>query len=90
MYITWQTIITIASVLTSIVIIGRYLVKVHKWYLNQEKQDAIINTMKEEQRIIVSCLLTCLRELKNLGFDNDTVLSSISMIEDRLNAEAHK
>ena len=53
MYVDVNTIITVASVISALVVIFSAIFAVYRWYLKQNKQDAEIEKMKAEQ-----CLLT--------------------------------
>lgn len=84
-----ELIITIASVITAIgVIIGSFTV-IHKWVLRQNKQDDDIKSIKEEQKILTTGVLACLKGLKEQGCDGP-VTEAIKDIESHLNKEAHK
>ena len=45
----WNYIITAASVVTALGVILGIILKVHSWYLNQNKQDDDINGVKKKQ-----------------------------------------
>lgn len=84
-----ELIITISSVITAIgVIIGSFTV-IHKWVLRQNKQDDDIKSIKEEQKILTTGVLACLKGLKEQGCDGP-VTEAIKDIESHLNKEAHK
>ncbi len=84
-----ELIVTIASVITAFgVIIGSFTV-IHKWVLKQNKQDEDIKSIKEEQKILTTGVLACLKGLKEQGCDGP-VTEAIKDIEDHLNKEAHK
>lgn len=89
MYVTWQTIITVAAVLAAIAAIVKYFTKAHSWVLRQKEQDRAIGEIKEEQQILVYSQLACLKGLKELGCDGP-VTDAINRIEKRLNSQAHK
>ena len=40
MIVTTSTIITAASVIGALIVLGRYFTQLHNWYLKQEKQEA--------------------------------------------------
>ena len=82
-------IVTIASVLTALGVILGFLFSAHKWYLKQQKQDDDIKAIKEEQTILTTGVLACLKGLKEQGCDGP-VTEAISSIEEHLNKEAHK
>ena len=84
-----ETIITIASVITAIGVILSLVVTVIHWIDRQNNQDKQIKAIKDEQRIIVSGLLACLKGLKEQGC-NGPVTKGIEDINKYLNEEAHK
>ena len=55
----------------------------------QEKHDADVRAIKEEQTLLVYGQLACLKGLKEQGC-NGPVTEAIKMIEKHLNKEAHK
>ena len=62
---------------------------IHKWILRQNKQDDDIKSIKEEQKVLTTGVLACLKGLKEQGCDGP-VTEAISSIENHLNKEAHK
>ena len=86
---TIELIITIASVITAIGVIIGCFATIHKWVLRQNKQDDDIRSIKEEQKILTTGVLACLKGLKEQGCDGP-VTEAISSIEDHLNKEAHR
>ena len=82
-------IITVASVVTSVGVILGVLFAAFRWYLKQEKQDADIKTIKEEQTVLTRGVLACLKGLKEQGCDGP-VTEAIDSIEKHLNEQAHK
>lgn len=89
MYITWQTIITAGSVIAAVLAIFGVVLKVHKWYLQQEKQNTEIARMKEENRLICEALSACLDGLQQLGA-NHSVPAAKRKLDTYLNDQAHK
>lgn len=89
MYITWQTVITAASVLGAVGAILGTVLTVYRWYLKQEKQDKDILKMKEENTLICFALAACLDGLMQLGA-NHTVPVAKDKLEKYLNQQAHK
>ena len=89
MYVTWQTFITVAAVLTAIFTIIKKYNKGYDWVKTQGKQEAEIKSIKDEQELLTFGVLACLKGLKEqLGCDG-TVTEAIDKIEHHLNAKAH-
>ena len=88
MYVTWQTIITVAAVLAAIVAIARYYNKGYDWVKTQTKQETEIKSIKEEQQLLTKGVLACLKGLREQGC-NGAVDEAISDIETHLNKKAH-
>ena len=82
-------IIVIASVITALGTIIACFTTIHKWVLRQNKQDEDIKSIKEEQKVMTTGVLACLKGLKEQGCDGP-VTEAISAIENHLNKEAHK
>lgn len=100
MFISAQTLITIAGVLSALGIIGGIIFKIFKWYLKQNKQNDEIaklraqhiedlNDVKEENTLICFALLACLDGLQQLGA-NHSVPVAKEKLEKHLNKQAHK
>ena len=88
MYVTWQTIITVAAVLAAIVAIARYYNKGYDWVKTQTKQEMEIKSIKEEQQLLTKGILACLKGLREQGCDG-AVDEAINDIETHLNKKAH-
>lgn len=86
---TWQTIITAASVLTSIGVIIGAVLRIHKWYLEQQKLKKEMATAKKENELICFALSACLDGLQQLGA-NHTVPKAKEKLDKFLNEQAHK
>ena len=84
-----EVIIIIASVITALGTIIACFTTIHKWILRQNKQDEDIKSIKEEQKVLTTGVLACLKGLKEQGCDGP-VTEAIISIEDHLNKEAHK
>lgn len=84
-----EIILTVASVITALGVILGLFITIHKWVLKQNKQDADISSIKEEQSILTKGVLACLKGLKEQGCDGP-VTTAIVEIEDHLNKQAHK
>lgn len=86
--LSWQTLITIAAVLTALTtVFGKYN-KVYDFVQRQEKQDKEIKEIKEEQAILTYGILACLKGLREQGA-NGPVSEAINKIEKHLNEKAH-
>lgn len=84
-----EVIIIIASVITALGTIIACFTTIHRWILRQNKQDDDIKSIKEEQKVLTTGVLACLKGLKEQGCDGP-VTEAISSIENHLNKEAHK
>ena len=84
-----EIIIIIASVITALGTIIGCFTTIHKWVLRQNKQDEDIKSIKEEQKILTTGVLACLKGLKEQGCDGPVTIA-ITEIEDHLNKEAHR
>lgn len=88
MTVTWQTLITIAAVITAAAtVVGRYN-KLYEWIQKQEKQDKAIRDIQEEQTLLTYGLLGCLKGMQEIGADGP-VTEAIDKIEKFLNKKAH-
>jgi hypothetical protein len=86
--VSWQTLITIAAVITAATtLFGRYN-KLYDFVKRQAEQDKEIQEMKEEQAILTYGILACLKGLKEQGC-NGPVTEAINKIEKHLNEKAH-
>ena len=88
MYVTWQTIVSIAAVLAAIFAILRYYNKGYNWIQTQEKQESEIKAIKDEQQLLTTGILACLKGLREQGCDG-AVDDAILQIEEHLNKKAH-
>jgi len=82
-------IIMAASLITALGVILGLIIKIHKWYLKQEKQDDEIKRIKEEDTLICFALSACLDGLMQLGA-NHTVPVAKDKLDKFLNKNAHK
>lgn len=88
MVVTWQTVITIAAVITATVtIVGRYN-KLYDFVKRQEEQDKLIKSIQEEQTLLTYGVLACLKGLHEQGA-NGPVTEAINKIEKHINEKAH-
>jgi hypothetical protein len=88
MTLTWQTVITIAAVITALTVILSKYNKGYDFVQKQEEHDKEIKAIKEEQALIISGVLACLKGLSEQGCDG-AVSSAILEIEEHLNKKAH-
>ena len=84
-----EIIVIIASVITALGTIIGCFTTIHKWVLRQDKQDEDIKFIKEEQKILTTGVLACLKGLKEQGCDGPVTIA-ITEIENHLNKEAHR
>lgn len=100
MYISVNTIITAAGLVTAIGVLMGVIFKVHKWYLKQNAQsDEIeglkaqhkedIKHLKTENTLICFALSACLDGLQQLGA-NHTVPIAKDKLDKYLNQQAHE
>ena len=82
-------ILEIASLIGAVGVILGLVFSIYKWYLKQNKQDAEIKAVKEEQCIMVYGLLACLKGLKELGC-NGSVSEAETKLEKHINLKAHE
>lgn len=98
--LTWQSIITASAVLAAIIALVTFFAKGVRWVDKQQQQDSDIkalrathisdmDSMKQEQTLIVYGLLACLKGLKEQGC-NGPVTEAIRKIEKHLNEKAHE
>lgn len=98
--LTWQTIITAFAVLTALVGMVALFAKGVRWVDRQKQQDdnikalkathdADVDSIKEEQTLVVYGILACLKGLKEQGC-NGPVTEAINKFEKHLNQKAHQ
>lgn len=98
--LSWQTLITASAVLAAIAAIATMFAKCVRWVDGQKRLDGDIHalkathvsdmdTIKQEQTLIVYGLLACLKGLKEQGC-NGPVTEAINKIERHLNQKAHE
>lgn len=78
--LTWQTLVTIASVVGAFVTLVTYFAKVVKFVEHQREQDAEIQFLKNEQGLQLRGILAALKGLKEQGC-NGPVTEAITEIE---------
>ena len=86
--LTWQTVITAAAVITAITVILKNYNRGYDFVQKQEEHDKEIKAIKEEQALIISGVLACLKGLSEQGCDG-AVTAAIAEIEEHLNKKAH-
>ena len=86
--LTWQTIISIAAVITAITTVLTRYNKLYDFVKRQEAQDKAIKDIQEEQTLLTYGVLACLKGLKEQGADGP-VSEAIDKIEKHLNMKAH-
>lgn len=84
-----ELILSLAALIGAITAIFGVVFAVHKWFLKQEKQDADIMRIKEENTLIVYALSACLDGLQQLGA-NHTVSDAKTRLDKYINQQAHK
>ncbi|MBQ7737653.1 MAG: branched-chain amino acid ABC transporter permease [Oscillospiraceae bacterium] len=89
MVLTWQTIITIGSVLGALTLIFKTYNKVYDMIKHQKEQDEAIKSIREEQTLMTFGILACLKGLHEQGA-NGPVTEAIEKFEKHLNQKAHK
>ena len=99
MYITTDTIITAATLIGALGVIGGTIVAIYKFYQKsaklekklenlQKTHDEDTRKINEEQCLATYGLLACLKGLKEQGC-NGPVTEAINKIEKHLNKQAH-
>ena len=99
MYITTDTIITAATLIGALGVIGGTIVTIYKFYQKpaklekklenlQKTHDEDIRKINEKQCLATYGLLACLKGLKEQGC-NGPVTEAINKIEKHLNKQAH-
>lgn len=86
--ISANTIITAAAVLTAIITIGGVVFAIYRWYLKQNKQNAEIQKMKEENTLLCFGISAALDGLIQLGA-NHNVTTAKEKLDKYLNQKAH-
>lgn len=79
----------IAELISAFTIIFGVIFACYRWYLKQNKQDADIKAIKEENSLICFGLRACLDGLEQLGA-NHTVPVAKEKLEKHLNISAHR
>lgn len=88
MYMTWQSIVTAAAVVSAVLaLIGVYN-RAYRWTLRQNEQDEELKAIREENTLLTYGVLACLKGLAEQGC-NGPVHDAIDKIEKSLNLRAH-
>ena len=85
----YSIVITVASLVSALVVIFSAVFAVSRWVLRQIEQDRDIQRTKEEQALLTFGVLACLKGLKEQGCDGP-VEEAIEKIENHINQAAHK
>ena len=88
MYVTWQTLLTVAAIATAAGTLIKYFTKGYRWIDTQNRQEEEIKTIKEEQQLLTYGVLACLKGLQEQGCDG-AVTDAIDKMEKHLNERAH-
>ena len=80
---------TLAAAITALGVVFGAIFAIYRWFLKQEKQDRDIESIKEEQTVLVHGVLACLKGLKEQGC-NGPVTEAIEQIEEYINRQAHR
>lgn len=88
MYITPETIIQFATILTAVGTITAFVFGIFRWIQKQKQQDIDIAALKEESCLLTYGILACLKGLKEQGC-NGPVTEAINKIEKHMNQKAH-
>ena len=87
--LTWQSVAAIGGVVAAITAIITLIFKFVRWVDKTASLQKEIESIKEEQQILVYGMLACLRGLKEQGCDGP-VTDAINKLEKYLNVKAHK
>ena len=83
------TITSVAAIISALTVIGGVVFAFFKWVLKQNKQDIDIKTIKDEQAVLTTGILACLKGLHEQGCDGP-VDEAIKQLEAHINKQAHK
>jgi len=79
----------ISAVISALTVIGGAVFAFCKWILKQGRQDSDICKIKEEQDILTTGILACLKGLHEQGCDGP-VDEAIASLEKHINRQAHR
>lgn len=99
MYITVETIVATAGLISALGVIGGVMIAIYKFYKKPAKLEKRLDDLRqmheedikkinEEQCLVTYGLLACLKGLKEQGC-NGPVTEGINKIEKHLNKQAH-
>ena len=88
MYVDVSTIIQAAAVVGALTTLCGAGIATVRWFDRQKKQDADIQSIKEEETLICYALMACLDGLEQLGA-NHTVSDAKKCMDKHLNEKAH-
>ena len=88
MYITPNTIVAAAGVVTAIIFFLKLLKKAIEWLNKQKKQDGDIKSIKKEMTLMCYCMSACLDGLLQLNC-NHTVPKAKDKLDKYINQSAH-
>lgn len=86
--LTWQSIITAATVIGAVVAIMKYYNKGYDLVKHQKEQDKSIKDIQGELTLLTYGVLACLKGLQEQGADGP-VTEAIDKIEKHINQRAH-
>lgn len=86
---TAEIVITIGAALSAVILVGGTIFKIVNWFDKQKKQDAEIQSIKEEEAMICYCLFAVLDGLKQLGA-NGNVTEALEKLQKYLNNKSHQ
>ncbi len=88
MLVTWQTVITAAAVVAAVMALFRSYNKGYDFVKHQAEQDKVIKDIQEEQQVLVTGMLACLKGISQLGA-NGPVTEAIASLEQHMIKKTH-
>lgn len=89
MYVTVETVLTAASVISALAVIGGVVLWLVKFVQRQQKQDEELKAIRKELCMICYGSIACLKGLKEQGCDGP-VDEALDKLEKHLNTQAHQ
>ena len=89
MYVTVETVLTAASVISALAVIGGVVLWLVKFVQRQQKQDEELKAIRKELCMICYGSIACLKGLKEQGCDGP-VTDALNKMEKYLNQAAHE